>query len=64
MYPLCLSPGKLESSGHARRRKLDFEGAVGRGVFSRLGKGSIDLERFLPPSGQYFGWAVAEPDVI
>jgi inosose dehydratase len=52
--------------GEARRRKLDFEGAVGAGVFSRIGDGCVDFEgffRFLDHS-QYSGWVVAEQDVI
>jgi len=52
--------------GEARRKKLDFEGAVGAGVFSRIGEGCIDFEaffRFLAES-QYSGWLVVEQDVI
>ena len=52
--------------GEARRRKLDFEGAVGAGVFSRIGDGCVDFEgffRFLDQS-QYSGWVVVEQDVI
>lgn len=52
--------------GEARRKKLDFEGAVAAGVFSRIGEGCIDFEaffRFLSES-QYSGWVVVEQDVI
>jgi inosose dehydratase len=52
--------------GEARRKKLDFEAAVGAGVFSRIGGGCIDFEsffRFLAET-QYSGWAIVEQDVI
>jgi len=52
--------------GEARRRKLDFEAAIGAGVFSPIGQGCIDFEgffRFLAES-QYSGWAIVEQDVI
>jgi inosose dehydratase len=52
--------------GEARRKKLDFEGAVGAGVFCRIGEGCIDFEgffRFLAEI-QYSGWVVVEQDVI
>ncbi len=52
--------------GEARRKRLDFEAAVGAGVFSRIGVGCIDFEgffRFLAES-QYSGWAIVEQDVI
>ncbi len=52
--------------GEARLKKLDFEGAVGAGVFSRIGEGCIDFAgffRFLAEI-QYSGWVVVEQDVI
>jgi inosose dehydratase len=58
-----VNPGVLE---HARQQKLDFEAAVGAGVFCPTGTGCIDFAgffRFLADS-QYSGWAVVEQDVI
>jgi inosose dehydratase len=52
--------------GEARRKNLNFEEAVGAGVFSGIGQGCIDFEgffRFLSES-QYSGWMVVEQDVI
>lgn len=52
--------------GQARQQKLDFEAAVGAGVFSPIGQGCIDFPsffRFLADS-QYSGWAIVEQDVI
>ncbi|MGA7091198.1 MAG: TIM barrel protein [Candidatus Acidiferrales bacterium] len=52
--------------GEARRQKLNFEQAIGAGVFSRIGSGCIDFDgffRFLAESG-YSGWAIVEQDVI
>lgn len=52
--------------GQVRQQKLDFEAAVGVGVFSPIGKGCIDFEgffRFLADS-RYSGWAIVEQDVI
>ncbi len=52
--------------GEARRKKLDFEQAVGAGVFSQVGGGCIHFEsffRFLAES-RYSGWAIVEQDVI
>lgn len=52
--------------GEARRKKLNFEQAVGAGVFSRIGAGCIDFDAFfgfLAASG-YAGWAIVEQDVI
>jgi inosose dehydratase len=52
--------------GEARRKKLNFEQAVGAGVFSRIGAGCIDFDaffRFLAES-RYAGWAIVEQDVI
>lgn len=52
--------------GEARRQKLDFEQAIGAGVFSRIGSGCIDFDgffRFLAES-RYCGWAIVEQDVI
>jgi inosose dehydratase len=52
--------------GEARRKKLDFEQAVGAGVFSQVGSGCIHFEsffRFLAES-RYSGWAIVEQDVI
>ena len=50
----------------ARQQELDFEAAVGAGVFSAIGQGCIDFPgffRFLADS-QYSGWAIVEQDVI
>jgi inosose dehydratase len=58
-----VNPGVL---GQARQQKLDFESAVGAGVFSPIGQGCIDFPsffRFLADS-QYSGWAIVEQDVI
>lgn len=52
--------------GEARRKHLNFEQAVGAGIFSSIGDGCIDFEgfcRFLE-GGQYSGWMVVEQDVI
>jgi inosose dehydratase len=52
--------------GEARRQKLNFEQAIGAGVFSRIGAGCIDFDgffRFLAESS-YSGWAIVEQDVI
>lgn len=52
--------------GDARRQKLNFEQAIGAGVFSGIGKGCIDFDgffRFLAES-RYSGWAIVEQDVI
>ena len=52
--------------GEARRQKLNFEQAIGAGVFSRIGSGCIDFDgffRFLAESS-YSGWAIVEQDVI
>ncbi len=52
--------------GEARRKKLNFEQAVGAGVFSQVGTGCIHFEsffRFLAES-RYSGWAIVEQDVI
>jgi inosose dehydratase len=52
--------------GEARSKKLNFEQAIGAGVFSRIGAGCIDFDgffRFLAGSG-YAGWAIVEQDVI
>jgi inosose dehydratase len=52
--------------GEARRQKLNFEQAIGAGVFSRIGSGCIDFDgffRFLAESN-YSGWAIVEQDVI
>ncbi len=52
--------------GEARRKKLNFEQAVGAGVFSRIGAGCIDFEAFfrLLAADGYRGWAIVEQDVI
>jgi len=55
-----------QALGEARRRQLNFEEAVGAGVFSGIGQGCIDFEgffRFLSGT-QYAGWMVVEQDVI
>lgn len=52
--------------GEARRQKLNFDQAIGAGVFSRIGNGCINFEsffRFLAESS-YSGWAIVEQDVI
>jgi inosose dehydratase len=52
--------------GEARRQKLNFEQAIGAGIFSRIGSGCIDFDgffRFLSESN-YSGWAIVEQDVI
>jgi len=52
--------------GEVRRQKLNFEQAIGAGVFSRIGDGCIDFDgffRFLAES-RYSGWAIVEQDVI
>jgi inosose dehydratase len=52
--------------GEVRRQKLNFEQAIGAGVFSRIGDGCIDFDgffRFLVES-RYSGWAIVEQDVI
>ncbi|MGB6718700.1 MAG: TIM barrel protein [Candidatus Acidiferrales bacterium] len=52
--------------GEVRRQKLNFEQAIGAGVFSRIGNGCIDFDgffRFLAESN-YSGWAIVEQDVI
>jgi sugar phosphate isomerase/epimerase len=58
-----VSPAVL---GQVREQKLDFEAAVGAGVFSPIGKGCIDFAgffRFLADS-QYLGGAIVAQDVI
>jgi inosose dehydratase len=50
----------------SRRSHLDFEQAVGAGIFSAIGDGCIDFEAFLQllTEKQYAGWMVVEQDVI
>jgi inosose dehydratase len=50
----------------ARRKNLNFEQAVGAGVFSQIGEGCIDFAGFfrLLSETQYSGWMVVEQDVI
>jgi inosose dehydratase len=52
--------------GEARRRNLNFEQAVGAGVFSGIGDGCIDFGSFfrLMAETGYSGWMVVEQDVI
>lgn len=52
--------------GRARQQKLDFEAAVGAGVFSPIGRGCIDFPSFFQflADSQYSGWAIVEQDVI
>lgn len=52
--------------GDARSKRLNFEQAVGAGVFSSIGEGCIDFEGFLRLLAQndYSGWMVVEQDVI
>lgn len=49
----------------ARDKKLNFDQAVGAGVFSQVGKGSIDCPAFLRTlvKNGYAGWMVVEQDV-
>ena len=52
--------------GEARSQKMNFEQAIGAGVFSPIGRGCIDFPgffRYLAESG-YSGWAIVEQDVI
>ena len=52
--------------GEARRKKLNFEQAVGAGVFSQIGSGCIHFESFFGflAESRYSGWAIVEQDVI
>ena len=52
--------------GEVRRQKLNFEQAIGAGVFSRIGDGCIDFNGFfrLLAESRYSGWAIVEQDVI
>lgn len=52
--------------GEARRQKLNFEQAIGAGVFSRIGDGCIDFDAFFRclAESRYSGWAIVEQDVI
>lgn len=52
--------------GEARRSHLNFEQAVGAGVFSSIGDGCIDFSSFFKflDASNYSGWAVVEQDVI
>jgi inosose dehydratase len=52
--------------GEVRRKSLNFEQAVGAGVFSTIGEGCIDFEGFLcfVAQNDYSGWMVVEQDVI
>jgi inosose dehydratase len=52
--------------GEARRKGLNFQEAVGAGVFSQVGEGCIDFANFFRFLGgaQYSGWMVVEQDVI
>jgi len=52
--------------GNARRKKLNFEQAVGAGIFSPIGEGCIDFAGFfrLLAETQYSGWMVVEQDVV
>jgi inosose dehydratase len=52
--------------GESRRKNLNFEKAVGAGIFSTIGDGCIDFAgffRFLDGI-RYSGWMVVEQDVI
>lgn len=55
-----------QTLGRARRDHLDFEQAVGAGIFSPIGEGCIDFQGFLRLLGAngYSGWMVVEQDVI
>lgn len=55
-----------QTLGRARRDHLDFEQAVGAGIFSPIGEGCIDFEGFLGLLGknEFSGWMVVEQDVI
>lgn len=52
--------------GDARRKHLNFEQAVGAGVFSSIGEGCIDFEGFhrLLTQTDYSGWMLVEHGVI
>jgi inosose dehydratase len=52
--------------GEARRKNLNFEQAVGAGVFSGIGDGCIDFDSFFRLMAEigYSGWMVVEQDVI
>jgi inosose dehydratase len=52
--------------GEARRKKFDFEQAVGAGLFSGIGQGCINFDGFFRYllASEYSGWMVVEQDVI
>lgn len=52
--------------GEVRRQKLNFEQAIGAGVFSPVGKGCIDFRGFFRCVAEtgYAGWTVVEQDVL
>ena len=52
--------------GEARSKNLNFEQAVGAGIFSPIGEGCIDFTGFfrLLAENQYSGWMIVEQDVI
>lgn len=52
--------------GEARHGNLNFEEAIGAGVFSPIGKGCIDFPGFFRcvADAGYAGWMVVEQDVI
>ena len=52
--------------GEARRKKLNFEQAIGAGIFSSIGDGCIDFRGFFRylSDRDYSGWMIVEQDVI
>ena len=53
-------------AAEARNARMNFHAAVRHGIFSPLGKGSIDFSRILPllQQGHFDGWLVVEADVL
>jgi inosose dehydratase len=53
-------------SDEARQKRMNFHQAIRHGVFSPLGKGSIDFSRVvsLLQRGNFDGWVVVEADVL
>jgi inosose dehydratase len=55
-----------EKAAEARQQRMNFQAAVRHGVFSPLGKGSIDFPRVISllQRGNFDGWVVVEADVL
>ena len=55
----------VERTGRVRRDGTEYSQAVGEGVFTPLGQGSIDFVTFVKTlrGGGYAGWWVLEQDV-